>query len=169
MHPYRTNAVAVDLERYVHLLHEAQARFSACMGRPIRVEIEPGRYFVAPAAVVVIRVTDIKHTLDNPKGPGHTFVMVDTGFCDLVRPAMYGSFHRLSLWPPTTDASAAPVVLAGPLCESGDVFTRDSAEFLQPRALPAVHIGDLVLIHDAGAYGTTMSSNYNSLGPAPQV
>jgi diaminopimelate decarboxylase len=168
-HAYRSDAAAVDLEHYGHLLHEAQARFSACMGRPIRVEIEPGRYFVAPAASVVTRVTDIKHTPDNPKGPGHTFVMVDAGFCDLVRPAMYGSFHRLSLWQATTDAVATPVVLAGPLCESGDVFTRDSAEFLQPRALPAMHIGDLVLIHDAGAYGTTMSSNYNSLGRAPQV
>jgi diaminopimelate decarboxylase len=78
-HPYRDEAAAVDLERYGHLLHEAQARFSACMGRPIRVEIEPGRYFVAPAAFVITRVTDIKHTPDNPKGPGHTFVMVDAG------------------------------------------------------------------------------------------
>jgi diaminopimelate decarboxylase len=168
-HPYRPDAAAVDLERYGHLLHESQVRFSDAVGRPIRVEIEPGRYFVAPAAYVVTRVTDIKHTPDNPKGPGHTFVMVDAGFCDLVRPAMYGSFHRLTLWPPTSEAATAPVVLAGPLCESGDVFTRDSAEFLQPRALPPVHIGDLVLIHDAGAYGNTMSSNYNSLGRAPQV
>jgi diaminopimelate decarboxylase len=59
--------------------------------------------------------------------------------------------------------------LAGPLCESGDVFTRDSAEFLTPRPLPQTQIGDLVLIHDAGAYGAAMSSNYNSLGRAPQV
>jgi diaminopimelate decarboxylase len=168
-HPYRPGAAAVDLERYGHILHEAQARFSACLGRPIRVEIEPGRYFVAPAAYVVTRVTDIKHTPGNSKGPGHTFVMVDAGFCDLVRPAMYGSFHGLSLWPSSSDTATEPVVLAGPLCESGDVFTRDSAEFLQPRSLPPAHIGDLVLIHDAGAYGNTMSSNYNSLGRAPQV
>jgi diaminopimelate decarboxylase len=168
-HAYRAGAAAVDLQRYGHLLHEAQARFSACLGRPVRVEIEPGRYFVAPAAYVVTRVTDIKHTPNNPKGPGHTFVMVDAGFCDLVRPAMYGSFHHLSLWNPAAGAAETPVVVAGPLCESGDVFTRDSEEFLQPRALPPVHIGDLVLIHDAGAYGSTMSSNYNSLGRAPQV
>jgi diaminopimelate decarboxylase len=168
-HPYRPEAPAVDLNTYGQILREAQARFSACMGRSMRVEIEPGRYFVAPAAHVVTRVTDIKHTPDNAKGPGHTFVMVDAGFCDLVRPAMYGSFHRLSLWSPATETAAEAVVLAGPLCESGDVFTRDSAEFLQPRALPPVHIGDLVLIHDAGAYGNTMSSNYNSLGRAPQV
>lgn len=168
-HAYRPGAPSVNLETYGHILREAQARFSACMARPIRVEIEPGRYFVAPAAYVVSRVTDIKRTPDNAKGPGHTFVMIDAGFCDLVRPAMYGSFHHLSLWQSTTDTATAPVILAGPLCESGDVFTRDSAEFLQPRDLPPAHIGDLVLLHDAGAYGNTMSSNYNSLGRAPQV
>jgi diaminopimelate decarboxylase len=168
-HPYRSGASAVDLEAYGQLLQEAQACFSAQTGRPIRVEIEPGRYFVAPAAYVVTRVTDVKRTRTNAKGPGQTFVMVDAGFCDLVRPAMYGSFHQLSVWQSSNGMASEPMVVAGPLCESGDVFTRDSAEFLQPRALSAVQTGDLVLIHDAGAYGSIMSSNYNSLGRAPQV
>jgi len=82
---------------------------------------------------------------------------------------MYGAFHHLSVWNAPSDATPELTILAGPLCESGDVFTRDAAELLQPRPLPPVQIGDLVLIHDAGAYGYTMSSNYNSLGRAPQL
>jgi len=62
-----------------------------------------------------------------------------------------------------------PLVVAGPLCESGDVFTRDAAELLDPRPLPLPRIGDLLVLHDAGAYGVQMSSNYNSIGRAPQV
>lgn len=168
-HPYRPGASQVDLEPFGHLLREGQERLSQQAGRPIRVEIEPGRYFVAPVATLVSRVTDIKQTRTNAKGPGQAFVMVDAGFCDLVRPAMYGSYHHISVWNATADAPQQPVVVAGPLCESGDVFTRDDAELLQPRSLPPVHPGDLVLLHDAGAYGATMSSNYNSIGRVPQV
>ena len=168
-HPYRPGAPSPDLDAFGHILRQAQTRFSAQTGRQIRVEIEPGRFFVAPAAYVVTRVADVKRTRTNVKGPGQTFAMVDAGFCDLIRPAMYGSFHQISVWQATQDAPLEPTVLAGPLCESGDVFTRDDAELLQPRPLPPVHVGDLVLLHDAGAYGYTMSSNYNSLGRAPQI
>lgn len=168
-HPYQPGTPEVDLETFAQLLQRAHECFSRRMGRSIRVEIEPGRYFVAPAACIVTRITDIKRTATNEKGPGQTFVMVDAGFCDLVRPAMYGSFHRISVWQAPASAPLEPVVVAGPLCESGDVFTRDSDELLQPRPLPPVQIGDLVLLHDAGAYSTVMSSNYNSLGRAPQV
>jgi len=168
-HPYRPGAPSADLAAFGHLLQEAQERFSNQTGRAIRVEIEPGRYFVAPAAYVITRVTDVKRTKANTKGPGQTFVMVDAGFCDLIRPAMYGSFHQISVWNAPSNAVLESTVIAGPLCESGDVFTRDEAEFVQPRPLPVVQIGDLLLIHDAGAYGYTMSSNYNSLGRAPQV
>jgi diaminopimelate decarboxylase len=168
-YPYRPGVPEVDLSAYGHLLRQAHHDFSRQTGRPLRVEIEPGRYFVAPAGYLVTRVTDVKHTSTNAKGPGQAFVMVDAGFCDLVRPAMYGAFHQISLWPSSGDTGGEPMILAGPLCESGDVFTRDSDEFLQPRPLPPVHTGDLVIVHDAGAYGTTMSSNYNSLGRAAQI
>ncbi|WP_089945535.1 diaminopimelate decarboxylase [Candidatus Entotheonella palauensis] len=168
-HSYRENGDEINLAAFAEILQQAQQRLTELLGRPIRVEVEPGRYVVAPSACVVTRVTDIKRTETNDKGPGHTFVMVDAGFNDLVRPAMYGSFHQLSVWQAPADALLEPVVVAGPLCESGDVFTRDSEEFLQPRPLPPVHPGDLMLIHDAGAYGIAMSSNYVSLGRAPQV
>src|SRR5205823_5849929 len=62
-----------------------------------------------------------------------------------------------------------PFAVAGPLCESGDVFTRDAHELLDPRPLPRPDAGDLLILHDAGAYGAAMGSNYVSLGRAPQV
>ena len=168
-HPYRPDQPAIDLAPVARALGDAQQQLSRAAGRPIRVEIEPGRYLVAPAGALVARVSDVKRTEENDKGPGHTFVMVDAGFTDLVRPAMYGSYHHITVHGAGTERVTEPVVVAGPLCESGDVFTRDAREFLDPRPLPQPRAGDLLVFHDAGAYGASMSSNYNSLGRAPQV
>ncbi len=168
-HPYKPDLPAIDLAPVGAALGHAQARLSAAAGRELRVEIEPGRYLIAPSAALVARVTDLKQTADNDKGPGHTFAMVDAGFTDLVRPAMYGSYHHITVHGDTRDRATASVVVAGPLCESGDVFTRDAREFLDPRPLPSPRRGDLLVFHDTGAYGVAMSSNYNSLGRAPQL
>jgi diaminopimelate decarboxylase len=167
-HSYRDPSVKPPLDRLRALFAGAQEQISRAAGRPLRLEIEPGRYYVAPACVLVTRVTDVKHTRDNEKGSGAAFAMVDAGFVDLVRPAMYGSWHRISVVGREHDTNTEPVVIAGPLCESGDVFTRDEAELIQPRPLPRLSTGELLLIHDAGAYGYAMSSNYNSIGRAPQ-
>jgi diaminopimelate decarboxylase len=120
-------------------------------------------------AVLVARVKDVKATRSNEKGPGHEFIMVDAGFNDLVRPAMYGSYHRMSIMGAGAGREPEAFVVAGPLCESGDVFTRDDRELLQPRDLPRPEPGDLLVLHDAGAYGAAMSSNYVSMGRAAQV
>jgi diaminopimelate decarboxylase len=180
-HPYRPAVEAYDLDWYRPVLTEAVKRLQAAAGRPIRVEIEPGRYGVAGMAILVSRVKDIKKTSANERGPGHEFVMVDAGFVDLVRPAMYGSYHHISIVgtnssPQTATATATaaarspePFVVAGPLCESGDVFTRDEHELLVPRLFARPDVGDLLVLHDAGAYGAAMSSNYVSMGRVPQV
>lgn len=168
-HPYRPGLPRIDLGPVGSALRDAQARLSAKAGRSLRVEIEPGRYIVAPSGALVTRVTDIKRTRDNEKGSGHTFVMVDAGFVDLIRPAMYGSYHHISVHGAGADAETVPVVVAGPLCESGDVFTRDATELLDPRPLPLPKMGDFLVLHDAGAYGYVMSSYYNSIGRAPQL
>ena len=168
-HPYRPGAVPYDLAWLKPVLDEAVTRFASVCGRPIRVEIEPGRYPVAGMAVLVSRVHDVKQTQSNEKGPGHRFVMVDAGFCDLVRPAMYGAYHHISIIGKGAGRTPEPLVVAGPLCESGDVFTRDAHEFLDPRSLPCPDPGDLLVLHDAGAYGAAMSSNYVSQGRVPQV
>ncbi len=167
-HSYQDPELAADLGPLGRTLRDAQKSFSESAGREMRVEIEPGRFFVAPSATLVARVTDRKSTQPNEKGAGHDFLMVDAGFVDLVRPAMYGSFHRMTVVS-EAPGPVRPWAVAGPLCESGDVFTRDDNELIQPRALPTPEPGDFLLVHDAGAYGAAMSSNYNSLGRAPQV
>jgi len=158
-----------DLAPLAAILRDAQAEISRTAGREVRIEIEPGRYFVAPSAALITRVTDVKSTASNDKGPGQTFVMVDAGFCDLLRPAMYGAYHHISLHGADPLADLVPVVVAGPLCESGDVFTRNADELLEPRPLPFPKRGDLLIVHDAGAYGAAMSSTYVSTGRAAQV
>jgi diaminopimelate decarboxylase len=157
-----------DLSPIARLLRDGLRRVAAAAGRELRVEIEPGRAWVAPTATLVARVSDVKSTRSNEKGPGQRFIMVDAGFCDLIRPAMYGSYHRISVVSERAGA-VAPFAVAGPLCESGDVFTRHADELIEPRELPEPRPGDFVLLHDAGAYGAAMSSNYNSLGRVPQV
>lgn len=168
-HPYRPGAQEYDLAWYRPVLEDAAARLAKVAGRQIRIEIEPGRYPVAAASVLVSRVKDLKKTNANAKGPGHEFVMVDAGFNDLIRPAMYGSYHHISIVGKGAGRPEEPFVVAGPLCESGDVFTRDDRELLDPRPLPRPEVGDLLVLHDAGAYGAAMSSNYVSIGRAPQV
>ena len=167
-HSYRDPSWVADLAPLGRILCESRKLFCERAGRDIRVEIEPGRFFVAPSATLVARVADVKQTQSNEKGKGQSFVMVDAGFCDLVRPAMYGSFHRITVVGDEL-GPVAPLAVAGPLCESGDVFTRDASELIEPRELPTPRAGDFVLLHDAGAYGASMSSNYNSLGRVPQV
>jgi diaminopimelate decarboxylase len=166
---YRPGAARYDFAGFRTLLVEAAATLARAAGRPIRVEIEPGRYAVAAAGLLVCRVKDIKETETNAKGPGHRFIMVDGGFNDLVRPAMYGAYHHISIVGRGSARPPEPFVVAGPLCESGDVFTRDDKELLDPRQLPRPEVGDLLVLHDAGAYGAAMSSNYVSLGRAPQI
>jgi diaminopimelate decarboxylase len=168
-HPYRPGAPAFNLDGFRSILVEAAERLARLAGRPIRVEVEPGRYVVAGMAMLVASVKDTKETRSNEKGPGHRFIMVDAGFNDLVRPAMYGSYHHISIVGKGAEREPEPFVVAGPLCESGDVFTRDDQELLVPRPLGRPDPGDLLVLHDAGAYGAAMSSNYVSIGRAPQV
>jgi diaminopimelate decarboxylase len=168
-HPYRPGKEPYNLDWLKPVLQLAVTRFAEVRGRPVRVEIEPGRYPVAGMGLLVSRVHDVKDTRSNEKGPGHRFIMVDAGFCDLVRPAMYGAYHHISILGKGAGRPPEPMVVAGPLCESGDVFTRDEHELLDPRPLPCPDPGDLLVLHDAGAYGAAMSSNYVSQARVPHV
>jgi diaminopimelate decarboxylase len=99
--------------------------------------------------------------------------MVDAGFNDLVRPAMYGAEHHLSLIGRSAGDTATrarhATLVGGPLCESGDIFTQSVGGDAVPRLLPRAEIGEWLVFHDAGAYGSSMSSNYNSRPLAAEV
>ncbi len=164
--PYRHGEPPVDVDAYFRLWDQARQRIAAQLGHPVQLEIEPGRYLVGPAGVLLSEVRATKSM-----GQNH-FTLVDAGFNDLVRPSMYGAYHELSLISPVEDTARRPVrptLVAGPLCESGDVFTQDATGEVAPRHLPEAHVGDILVFHDVGAYGASMSSNYNSRPLAPEV
>ncbi|MBV7427977.1 MULTISPECIES: diaminopimelate decarboxylase [unclassified Acidovorax] len=155
--PYRSGDPVVDTQHYHGLWDAARQQAEAVVGHKLGLEIEPGRYLVAESGVLLGEVRAAKNAGNN------RFVLVDTGFNELMRPSMYGSFHAMELLRRDgTTAAAQPTVVAGPLCESGDVFTQGDGGVVLPRDLPAAQVGDLLVIHDTGAYGASMSSNYNT-------
>ncbi|WP_145339620.1 diaminopimelate decarboxylase [Pantoea sp. PSNIH1] len=164
--PYRFDEEAIDTDHYFGLWSRARDRIADHLGHPVKLEIEPGRFLVAESGVLVSQVRAVK-----AMGSRH-FVLVDAGFSDLMRPAMYGSYHHISVLPAdgsTPEAVTQESVVAGPLCESGDVFTQQEGGKVETRALPAVQPGDYLVFHDTGAYGASMSSNYNSRPLIPEV
>jgi diaminopimelate decarboxylase len=112
------------------------------------IVVEPGRAIAAPTGVLLARVIDVK-----PRTSTSEFVVIDAGMTELLRPAMYGAFHRIE---PLLASGGGDrhYEIVGPVCESSDVVGRD-------RVLPELRVGDLVAIRDAGAYGSAMASNYN--------
>ncbi|MBO3273898.1 diaminopimelate decarboxylase [Pseudomonas schmalbachii] len=162
--PYRAGDPEVDTEHYFQLWDATRKAAEELLGHPLHLEIEPGRYLVAQAGCLLSEVRATKDV-----GRNH-FVLIDAGFNELMRPSMYGSYHGISLL--AEDAAARETidtVVAGPLCESGDVFTQGEGGSVIPRNLPRAQVGDLLLIHDTGAYGASMSSNYNSRPLIPEV
>ncbi|MDR6768820.1 diaminopimelate decarboxylase [Acidovorax delafieldii] len=155
--PYRSGDPVVDTQHYHGLWDAARQQAEAIVGHKLGLEIEPGRFLVAESGVLLGQVRATKNA-----GSNH-FVLVDTGFNELMRPSMYGSYHAMSvLRRDGSTAAEQPTVVAGPLCESGDVFTQGDGGVVLPRDLPAAQVGDLLVIHDTGAYGASMSSNYNT-------
>jgi len=122
----------------------------------LAVVLEPGRLLVGAACALVTRIVDIK---DSPGG--RQFAVIDGSMTELIRPALYGAFHRIEAVVPR-DARELPYDVVGPVCESSDAFGQD-------RRFPALEVGDLMAILDAGAYGSAMGSNYNRRPFAPEI
>jgi diaminopimelate decarboxylase len=126
----------------------AAALLPVVRGSGLAIVLEPGRHVIAPAGALVSRVVDVK---DRPDGK--VFVILDAGMTELLRPMLYGSFHRIE---PAAGSSSPEILcdVVGPLCESSDTLGKD-------RRLPRPEVGDVMAVLDAGAYGAVMASNYN--------
>lgn len=127
-------------------------------GLNVQLAFEPGRMIAANAGVLI---SEVIHVHERPEG--RRFLVLDAGMNDLIRPAMYDAYHAISpLKEPAGDAGLVTYDVVGPVCETGDTFTRD-------RDLPPLGAGDLVAFLSAGAYGAAMSSEYNSRPLVPEV
>jgi diaminopimelate decarboxylase len=155
---YKAGDAEVDLQRYFDLWDQTRNRLQAVVGNELSLEIEPGRFLSAESGYLIGEIRAIKQMGEN------TFYLLDAGFNNLARPIMYGSYHPMSIATHdgrTIDAHS-DVIVGGPLCESGDIFTQQEGGFVCTRRLPVAEIGDYVVIECAGAYGMVMGSNYNS-------
>jgi diaminopimelate decarboxylase len=163
--PYREDEFYVDLVSYFDLCDAMRTRVQERFGHPLSLEIEPGRYLTAESGYLVTEIRAIKKM-----GP-NTFYLVDAGFNDLARPILYGAYHPISIVPSDGDLQrpTQEVVVGGPLCESGDIFTQSEGGYVCSRELPAAEVGELLVIECAGAYGSVMASNYNSKPMPPEL
>ena len=154
---YKPDDSPINITEFGKKISDKFSQFCKKYGKDIMLYLEPGRYIVCESGFLIAQVNNRQST------PAHTFIGIDTGFNHLIRPTMYGSYH------PIINASNAEgkvgkkekVVIAGNICESGDVFTRDENGPVD-RELPYCTVGDIIVITHAGAYGYVMASEYNS-------
>ncbi|PPI87775.1 diaminopimelate decarboxylase [Candidatus Pantoea edessiphila] len=165
--PYHYGEKKIDTDRYFYIWNKTREYISNYLGHSVQLEIEPGRFLVAESGVLVAQIRAIKNM-----GNKH-FILVNAGFNDLIRPSMYGCYHHISLMTQDNrlidEKNTTNSVIAGPLCESGDIFTQSEGSILQTRVIPSAQVGDYLVFHDSGAYGASMSSNYNSRPLIPEV
>jgi diaminopimelate decarboxylase len=147
---YAPEDVTVPVEDY------ADAVLSVVKPSGLTLLLEPGRWLVGPAGVLVTSVVDLKR-----RPGGGWFVVVDAGMTDLIRPALYDAWHAIE---PVAEREGRSITVdvVGPVCETSDTLGRD-------RRLPPVLVGDLLAIRDTGAYGAVMASNYNRRPAAAEV
>ncbi len=147
--PYDGQTLA-PFEAYVRAVRETVGDLGCALS------FEPGRRLVGDASVLVARVVHVKKT------PHKTWLVLDAGMNDLVRPAMYGARHEIIACREMSGEALRPFSIAGPVCESSDLFGEDYF-------LPSLAAGDLVAILQAGAYGSSMSSTYNGRALIPEI
>jgi diaminopimelate decarboxylase len=139
----------------------AVARYAETLVKPLRglglhLLLEPGRSIIGPAGALVTRVVYEK------TNGGKKFVIVDAAMNDLIRPSLYSAYHEIVPVRLLPGHTLEPVDVVGPICETGDFFARE-------RKLPTTQAGDLLAILDAGAYGMSLASNYNTRPKAAEV
>jgi diaminopimelate decarboxylase len=147
-------AVSYGAERSVDIEQFGQVISALVGGSGMKIIVEPGRFLVGNAGVLITRV------LYRKRSGGKEFIITDAGMTDLLRPSLYNAFHRIEAVNPTGRTTVADVV--GPVCESGDFLALD-------RQIDDAQPGHLLAVHSTGAYGFVMASNYNSRPRAPEV
>ena len=143
------NGQGVEQELSVTAAAYAQALIGPLRGLDVHLLLEPGRSIVGPAGVLLTRVLYLK------KNGEKRFAVVDAAMNDLLRPSLYNAYHEIVPVERRDGTGTAKVDIVGPICETGDFFARD-------REMPSLEEGDLLAILDAGAYGMSLASNYNS-------
>ena len=190
--PYHAEQSYVDIDEYFSLWDAARKRLEERFGHRVTLETEPGRYLVAESCLLLAEIRAVKQQGEN------TFYLLDAGFTNLMRPIMYGAYHPIAVVPgqaseeerlqtsgfrlqeeaskanpearsPKPEAWEQDVIVGGPLCESGDIFTQEEGGFVARRKLPVAVVGDYLALEIAGAYGAAMGSNYNSKSHAAEV
>jgi diaminopimelate decarboxylase len=163
-----------DLQEIGQPVTETFRQFAEETGRELQLEIEPGTYLVAMAGALVSTVQDKVQTTGDS---GHTFLKLDAGMTDVLRPSLYGAVHPMTVLPGSgkvqdVGSETEDVVVVGHCCESGDLMTPKPGEpeDLAERTLRRAEIGDILIMDGSGAYCAGMSSkNYNSFPEAPEV
>lgn len=158
--------MGADMAVIGEALAKELSRFAQETGRQLHLELEPGTFLVADAGILVTSVKDIVDT----GAEGYTFLKVDTGMNDILRPSLYGAQHPIKAL--TSAEEQAEYVVVGHNCESGDLLTPapGDPEVLRPRLLPKVKRGDLLVIGGTGAYCAAMAAHgYNSFPSAKEV
>ena len=165
---------STDLQEIGGPVADAFRQFAADNGRKLHLEIEPGTYLVAMVGALVSTVQDKVQTKGDS---GHTFLKLDAGMTDVLRPSLYGAVHPMTVLPGSGNSGdvgeeTESVVVVGHCCESGDLMTPKPGEpeDLAERTLRKAEIGDLLVIDGSGAYCSAMSTkNYNSFPEAPEL
>jgi diaminopimelate decarboxylase len=181
--PYRAGDKRVDIAAYFELWDGVRQRLTKAFGHSVSLEIEPGRYLSAESGSLIAEIRAVKQMGDN------LFYVLDAGFNNLARPILYGAYHPMAVSYAGGSGQGAggseesepgrprvrrsgdtqQVIVGGPLCESGDIFTQEDGGFVKSRELPVASVGDYMVIGVAGAYGAVMGSNYNSKPLAAEV
>jgi diaminopimelate decarboxylase len=164
--PYRQGEPRIDLAAYFAIWDAARKRLEDRFGHRLRLECEPGRYIVAESGFLLAEIRAVKQQGQR------WFYLLDAGFNNLARPILYGAYHPISIAPADGRSGARglrEVIVGGPLCESGDIFTQSEGGYVAPLTLPEARVGDWAVIECAGAYGFVMGSNYNSRPLAAEV
>ncbi len=155
-----------NMEEIMNVFSEELVSYYNKTKRQIKLEIEPGTYLVAHAGKLIAMIDDI---VDTGKS-GYTFLRINTGMNDFLRTTLYGSQHKIEVLNSNTEMREYVVI--GHNCESGDILTckNGDPEIIEPRLLKKASIGDLICIHDTGAYCASMRSRgYNAFPDAIEV